>query len=200
MMEEPLKPAVNDPLTEGEDLSWTELHTEHIIKDEWIDFRRSAYRYPDGRVFEPYYSYSRKNFVVVAATDEEGNYILVRQFRQGVRRVTTEFPAGGIEKQEQPYEAAIRELREETGYESDDWTFLASTPANATIADNYAYLFSAKNCRPTGTVKLDETEYLRVIRLSEEEFLKRVREGGFEQAMHLLAYMLKKEKERECKD
>ena len=35
-----------------ENLAWTELRTEHIIQDEWIDFRKSSFRYPDGRVFE----------------------------------------------------------------------------------------------------------------------------------------------------
>ena len=30
-------------------LEWEEIKTEHIVKDEWIDFRRSAYRFPDGR-------------------------------------------------------------------------------------------------------------------------------------------------------
>ena len=36
-----------------EDLIWEEISTEHIIRDEWIDFRRSAYRFPDGQVWQP---------------------------------------------------------------------------------------------------------------------------------------------------
>ena len=79
-------------------LAWEEISTEHIIQDEWIDFRRSAYRFPDGSVFEPYYSYSRKDYVVIVASDTEGNYLCVRQYRQGIEEVTTEFPAGGIER------------------------------------------------------------------------------------------------------
>ena len=75
-----------------ENLAWKELSTEHIIQDEWIDFRKSAYRFPDGTVFEPYYSYSRRDYVVIAASDEEGRYLCVRQFRQGIGEVTTEFP------------------------------------------------------------------------------------------------------------
>ena len=37
------------------DLEWEEISREHIVQDEWIDFRKSSYRYPDGRVFEPFY-------------------------------------------------------------------------------------------------------------------------------------------------
>ena len=119
---------------EDRDLVWEEISTEHLIRDEWIDLRRSAFRFPDGRVFEPYYSYTRRDYVVVVASDPDGRYLCVRQFRQGIRKVTTEFPAGGIERGDRtaPGEsdpdtalaAARRELLEETGCVSDDWTFL----------------------------------------------------------------------------
>ena len=68
-------------------LMWEEVSTEHIVQDEWIDFRKSAYRFPDGSVFEPSYSYSRRDYVVIAASDEDGNYLCVRQFRQGIQEV-----------------------------------------------------------------------------------------------------------------
>ena len=37
------------------DLVCEEISCEHLVQDQWIDFRRSAYRLPDGRVFEPDY-------------------------------------------------------------------------------------------------------------------------------------------------
>ena len=80
-----------------DNLVWEEIDTEHIVQDQWIDFRQSTYRYPDGRVFSPYYSYSRRDYTVIVASDVDGNYLCVRQFRQGINEVTTEFPAGGIE-------------------------------------------------------------------------------------------------------
>ncbi len=83
-----------------ENLAWEEISTEHIVQDEWIDFRRSDYRFPDGKVFGPFYSYSRRDYCIIVASDEEGNYLCVRQFRQGIRQVTTEFPAGGIERKD----------------------------------------------------------------------------------------------------
>ena len=124
----------------SKNLEWEEISTEHIVRDEWIDFRKSAYRFPDGNVFEPFYSYSRRDYVVIVASDEDGNYICVRQFRQGIKEVTTEFPAGGIErsdgraygpreKAEAALDAAKRELREETGFVSDDWKQLLTIPS-----------------------------------------------------------------------
>ena len=184
-------------------LTWEEVRTEHIVQDEWIDFRRSAYRFPDGTVYEPFYSYSRRDYVIVVASDTEGRYICVRQFRQGIKEVTTEFTAGGIERSdgkeygadktfsaEDALAAAKRELREETGYESDDWKHLLTIPSNATIADNYAYLFCARGCRKVSDQALDETEFLNVVMHSSQEIEELIATGGFQQAMHITAWLL----------
>lgn len=189
--------AANDPL------SWEEISTEHIIQDQWIDFRRSAYRFPDGRVFEPFYSYSRRDYVVIVAADSKENYLCVRQFRQGIQKVTTEFPAGGIERKdgkeygesqdvsaEDALAAAKRELLEETGYESDEWRHLLTVPSNATIADNYAHLFVARNCRRVSEQLLDETEFLRVVKLPAQEIEELIAKGEFQQAVHIMAWLL----------
>ena len=184
-------------------LAWEEVYTEHIIQDEWIDFRKSAYRFPDGNVFEPFYTYSRRDYVVIVASDPNENYLCVRQFRQGIRQVTTEFPAGGIERKdkkqygrfedlsaEDSLSAAKRELREETGYESDEWCHLLTVPSNATVADNYAHLYMAKNCRKVSELSLDETEFLNVTTLTAEEIEKMIEKGEFQQAIHITAWLL----------
>lgn len=192
---------------EDKDLVWEEIETEHIVQDEWIDFRKSTYKYPDGRVFAPYYSYSRRDYTVIVASDEDGKYLCVRQFRQGIKEVTTEFPAGGIERSdgkeygskdaaEAALDCAKRELREETGYESSDWTHLITVPSNATISDNYAYIFMARNCMKAGEQNLDDTEYLNVKKLSADEIEALIHAGKFQQSVHVMAWLLAKEKKQ----
>ncbi len=186
-----------------DNLKWEEISTKHLIRNEWIDFRESRFRFPDGTEYEPYYSYSRRDYTVIVASDTEGSYICVRQFRHGIREVTTEFPAGGIEREdgreygghgdtsaEDALEAAKRELREETGYESDEWEHLITVPSNATIADNYAYVYTAKNCRRVSGQDLDDTEFLNVVRLKAEDIEKLIREGRFQQSAHIMAWLL----------
>ena len=189
-------------IDDEEELTWELISTEHIVQDKWIDFRKSAYRFPDGTVFEPFYSYSRRDYVVIVASDEDGNYLCVRQYRQGIGKVTTEFPAGGIERRdgkeygsgdtsaEDALDAAKRELLEETGYESDEWQHMLTIPSNATIADNYAHLFVARNCRKVADQSLDETECLNVITLSADEIDGLVTDGDFLQAMHVTAWLM----------
>ena len=186
-------------------LTWEVVSEEHLLRDRWIDFRITTYRLPDGTVFSPYYSYSRRSYVVIVASDEEGNYLCVRQFRHGIRQVTTEFPAGGIERSdgrdypegtdtaggaEDALVSAKRELLEETGYVSDEWTHLMTVPSNATISDNYAHIFRAKNCRKSAELHLDETEFLNVIRLTADDIEELIAEEKFQQAVHVLAWLL----------
>lgn len=191
-------------MDDKENLAWEEIRTEHIVQDEWIDFRRSAYRFPDGSVFEPFYSYSRRDYVVIVASDTDGKYLCVRQFRQGIKKVTTEFPAGGIERtdgreygsgsdplaSEKALEAAKRELLEETGYGSDDWRHLLTVPSHATMADNYVHVFMAENCRKVGEQDLDETEFLNVRKYSAAEIEEMISQGNFQQAVHIMAWLL----------
>lgn len=196
-----------------DELAWEEVSTEHIVQDEWIDFRKTAYRFPDGKIYEPFYSYSRRDYAVIVASDTEGDYLCVHQFRQGIRRVTTEFPAGGIELKdgegaersgeqsqfgkvtaEDALIAAKRELLEETGYESDEWEHLLTVPSNTTLADNYAYLFSAKNCRQVAGQSLDETEFLNISKHSAQEIEEMISSGEFPQAVHIAAWLLAQKK------
>ena len=186
-----------------EDLVWEEVSSKHIVQDEWIDFRRSAFRLPDGRVLSPFYNYSRRDYAVIVASDTDGNYLCVRQFRQGIRQVTTEFPAGGIEfsdgitndtkeAADSALEAAKRELREETGYVSDAWKHLITIPSDATVSENYAYIFRAEKCRKAGAQSLDETELINVLRFSGEEIDQMIAEGKFQQAVHVMGWLLTK--------
>ena len=217
-----------EKIREQEDagLTWEAVEIEHLVQDEWIDFRKVRYRFPDGTEFEPFYNYSRRDYVVILATDEEGKILCVRQYRHGIGEVTTEFVAGGLEcinkdqqaagedkyasadrksvtkfvagapgnVYEDALEGAKRELLEETGYVSEEWEQLIKIPSNATIADNYAYIFFARNCKKISGQKLDDTEFLNVVRLSEEELEGLIKAGKFQQSVHVMAWYMAKDR------
>lgn len=182
-----------------QELAWEPDSVEHIVRDEWIDFRKVRYRYPDGREFGPFYQYSRKSYSVIVPVLPDGRFLCVRQFRQGIGETTTEFPAGGIDAEGAEYgrvtredalAAAKRELKEETGHESDEWTHLITIPSNATIADNYAHVFLARNCRKVSGLHLDVTEDLEPVIVTKEEIEIMISEGRFQQMGHVMAYLL----------
>ena len=194
----------------SEELRWELVEEKHIIQDAWIDFRANIYRLPNGVEFGPVYNFSKHSFSIVVAVDTQGRYICVRQYRHGIDKITTEFPAGGIEFQKNsdvPYitaentiaseedalEAAKRELLEETGYTSDNFVHLYTTPANATLASNNVHIYAALDCVKKTGQHLDETEFLNVELLTEDELKERIFGGNFLQSQHVLAWYLYKD-------
>ena len=57
----------------NDDLTWQEVKTEHVVCDEYIDFRKSDFQMPDGKIYGPYYTYSRRDYCIIVALDEDGN-------------------------------------------------------------------------------------------------------------------------------
>lgn len=103
--------------------------------------------------------------VCVAALDEDGNFILVEQYRYAFQQTMLEFPAGKLEPNEDPLSAAIRELEEETGYRAKDLIPLGLMYPSVGYLTEIIHLYFAPNPHYTKQ-KLDPHEFLNVKRFS----------------------------------
>ncbi len=81
--------------------------------------------------------------VVILPVDSQGNILLVRQYRHAVDKELLELPAGSIDPGETPEEAAIRELREETGYKPGKLEKLSGFYAAPGYCTEYLHFFRA---------------------------------------------------------
>ena len=95
---------------------WKLLRSKPVIENKWLSIYSNDYKLPDGKVGKGYYHLSRPNYVLIIAVDESKKVIVQRNYRRGVDDFVYELPAGWIDKDETPKQAAERELREETGY------------------------------------------------------------------------------------
>ncbi|MEM7623377.1 MAG: NUDIX hydrolase [Planctomycetota bacterium] len=89
--------------------------------------------------------------------------VLVEQFRFGVARNTIEIPGGIIDPGEDPIEAGVRELLEETGYAGDAPRVLGTVDANPAILTNIATTILIENARRMTDPEPDEHEQIRVL-------------------------------------
>ncbi|MCL2007723.1 MAG: NUDIX hydrolase [Treponema sp.] len=87
---------------------------------------------------------------------------MVRQWRHGAEELSLEFPGGVFEKGENPEEAAIREMREETGYTARRIEKLGEFNPNPAIMTNKVHFFLALDLDQGAAQELDYEEYADV--------------------------------------
>ncbi len=113
----------------------------------------------------------------VVPVTEEGKVIVERQYRYPFDEVITEIPAGKLDsKEENPLEAAKRELQEETGYSADTWIDLGIYYPTCAYSDEKIYMYLAKGLH-RGEQKLDEDEFLHVEEVPLETLVEQVMDG-----------------------
>ena len=97
---------------------------------------------------------------VVPVTPEQ-ELVMIQQFRHGSETVELEIPGGMMDPGESdPVATAVRELREETGYEGENARLLGKVFANPAILTNICYTVIIENCRPKYAVDFDHGEDL----------------------------------------
>lgn len=121
-----------------------------------------------------------------------GDLLLVRQYRHPVRRDVIELPAGKLDAGEEPLRCAQRELREETGHRSDDWRPLTAMLATPGVCDEVLHLFAARDVRPDPLgQELEEGESsLRLLRVTMDEALRMVKQGGITDGKTIVGIMM----------
>ncbi|APG28782.1 hypothetical protein A7E78_13665 [Syntrophotalea acetylenivorans] len=127
------------------------------------------------------------DWVTISAVTPDKRIVVVRQYRFGAAEFTTELPAGLVNPGEPHCEAAMRELREETGYTSDDWVYLGWVQPNPAYQNNRLHQWLARDARLTEPRQLDEGEDIDVSVLTTDEMRREVAEGRFRNSLALLS-------------
>ena len=114
--------------------------------------------------------------VCVAPFTADNELIMVRQFRYPYREVILELPAGKLEKDEDPYDAGMRELEEETGFVTDKMKSLGKFYPTPGYCSEIIHLYYADNLE-FRKQRLDEDEFLNVERIKLEDAVRMVMNG-----------------------
>ncbi|MBE7002798.1 MAG: NUDIX hydrolase [Ruminococcaceae bacterium] len=114
--------------------------------------------------------------VAIVALDRDDNVLTVKQYRYVFSRVMEEIPAGKLEPGEDPREAALRELREETGATPERFTELGPIIVSPGAYGEVLHLYLAEGLR-IGAQSPDEDEFLDVARTPFDKMVRRVLSG-----------------------
>ncbi|ENM5833117.1 NUDIX hydrolase [Vibrio metoecus] len=106
---------------------------------------------------------------VILPVTEQGDIVLIRQFRPSLKKWLIELPAGTIEQDEPPLACAQRELEEETGFSATQFIELGQVTPLAGFCDEIQHLFVAKGLSKTARYSCDEDEVIEVLILTAQE-------------------------------
>ncbi len=127
--------------------------------------------------------------IVPVLTDSRGEerFLMVKQYRQGADKLTIEFPAGLVEKDEHPEKAAGRELLEETGFRAGTLQLIGKIMPNPAFMTNCCYTYLARDLRKVDDQNLDDLEQLEVLEVPVHEVASKIGRGCYLNSMTLIA-------------
>jgi ADP-ribose pyrophosphatase len=138
---------------------------------------------------DPYYSLRLLDYVATIGLTAEQEFILVRQYRPAVERMTLELPAGHVEAGESPADSARRELEEETGFTSSRVELLGKlTPDTGRLSNTLWCFLAADAVRITPSQPPESG--IEVVLCSPSDLSLKIRSGEFDHALHLAAVHL----------
>ena len=124
---------------------------------------------------------SHRGGAAILPVDEDGNVYLVRQFRYPYREEILEIPAGKLEKGEEFYSTAVRELEEETGMKASKMTFLGVLYPTPGYTNEHLYVYLATELTK-GKAHLDEDEFVGIVKMPFDEVCEMVRNNRIKDA------------------
>lgn len=126
--------------------------------------------------------------VAVLPLDGENRVLTVTQYRYPFGRAMLEIPAGKLEYGEDPYEAGLRELKEETGAVPGRYESLGKLVPSPGCYGETLHLYLARDLRMEGQ-HLDPDEFLNLERIPFAEMVRRCLSGEIEDAKTLAAVL-----------
>jgi len=138
---------------------WTKLRSTPRAAFTIFSIREDRKTSPRTGREHDFYVLDCMNWVNVIAVTPDQQLVLVEQFRHGTEAVELEIPGGVMDRHEtDPVVTAVRELREETGYEGRNARVLGSIRPNPAFMSNTCHTVLIEDCRLVHPVEFDHGE------------------------------------------
>lgn len=170
--------------------SWTLLNTRQVTDHKIFTVTEDSYLFVPTSRERPFVRLCCPPWVNIIPVTAEGEVVLVRQYRHGVREITLEIPGGMVDPNEDPAVAARRELLEETGYDSDELRLLGSVWPNPAIQDNLCYFYLAEDAKRVAEPQPDPFERFEIVTVPLSEIPELIAKGEIRHSLVITAFAL----------
>ena len=165
------------------------LKSEKIYEGAIINLRRDKVTVQGGTSYREIIEHN--GGAVIAALTEDNKLVMVHQYRKPADKVMLEVPAGKIDPGEKPLDAAVRELKEETGYTAAKVEFLTQFYPSVGYSEEVLYLYLCTGLTP-GETNFDENEAIDIEEVELDRLFKMAMSGEIDDAKTLIAILMVK--------
>jgi ADP-ribose pyrophosphatase len=169
-------------------LSEQKIRSEKLFDGQILKLYFDHVRLPNGKTATRE-KISHPGAVGIVPVTDDGNVLLVRQYRYPVNDITIEIPAGKIDKQEEPEKCAKRELAEEVGAVNGNLKLLSSFYTTPGFCDEILHLYIATGFEISDN-NLDEDEFLDIVSIKLDEAVKWIIEGRIKDSKTIIGILM----------
>ncbi len=143
---------------------WKTRASRELFSSGVFRLRVDECELPDGRVMPRYYVLEFPDWANVVPVTDDGEIVLVEQFRHAGGETTLEIPGGSTDPSDPDVASAVRrELLEETGFEARDLRLIGRHRPNPAMQNNVMHTYIGFGCRQIAEPAPDPYEDLRVV-------------------------------------
>lgn len=128
------------------------------------------------------------DWVNVVALTPDGRVVLIEQFRHGTCEVTLEIPGGAVDAGEEPVQAGLRELREETGFTGAEAQLIGTVTPNPAMQNNSCHTLLVRGAGRAGEASPDGLEEIAVRLVPLDEVADLIASGRIHHALVVAAF------------
>jgi len=169
-------------------MPFTPINREKIYSGRAFNVEIVTMQLPDGKI-RSYDLVEHKGAVTIVPVDDAGNILFVRQYRVGADQELLELPAGLLNHDEPPGEAAAREVREETGMAAAQMTLLGDFYLAPGYSSEHMVVYLATGLHPH-PLEQDEDEFIELVSIPAAEAVRMARGGEIRDGKSLAALMM----------
>ena len=170
--------------------TWKRIRSETVADCRVFNVRKDFSKRESDEAEHSFFVIENPDWVNVIALTENGNVILIEQYRHGSEEIILEIPGGMVDEGESHTVTAARELLEETGFAPREMIPLGRSRPNPAIQNNWIYHYLALECEKKSEVKFDEHESINVRLVPLAEIPKLIVQGAITHSLVIAAFSL----------